>query len=142
MRLRIGPVQFLNKREAISSARRRLDALGIQIPDLDASVRRLSGGQRQAIVIARALLHAHRLMMLDEPTAALGVRQTQATLDMIRSIAEHGLGVLLVSHSIDDVFAVADRVVVLRLGQVMQDSAIADTSQVEVIGRITGASMG
>jgi D-xylose transport system ATP-binding protein len=137
-----GPVHFLNKREAIRHARQRLDSLGIRIPDLDSSVRRLSGGQRQAIVIARALLHAHRLMMLDEPTAALGVRQTQATLDMIRSIAGQGLGVLLVSHSIDDVFAVADRVVVLRLGEVMHDTAVADTSQVEVIARITGASTG
>jgi ABC-type sugar transport system ATPase subunit len=135
---RFGPVAFLNRRAATRVAKRRLDEVGIRIKDFDVSVRRLSGGQRQAIAIARALMHARRVMMLDEPTAALGVHQTEQTLEVIRSVARNGLGVIVVSHSIDDVFAVADRVVVLRLGRVVCDTPASETTPDEVVGYITG----
>jgi ABC-type sugar transport system ATPase subunit len=142
VRLRIGPYKMLNRRAATRMAKQRLDEVGVSIVDLAVTVRRLSGGQRQAIAIARAMMHARRLMMLDEPTAALGVRQTRSTLEVIRSVAGRGIGVIVISHSIDDVFAVADRIVVLRLGQVVLDTPAAETTPDEVVGRITGGLMG
>jgi ABC-type sugar transport system ATPase subunit len=137
-RLRVGPVAILSRRESKRIAKQRLDEVGITIQDFSASTRRLSGGQRQAIAIARALMHARRLMLLDEPTAALGVHQTETTLEVIRSVARKGLGVIVISHNIEDVFGVADRVVVLRLGQVVLERRIAETSPDEIVGYITG----
>ena len=137
-RLRLGPVAIMNKREARRVAMQRLDEVGIKITDFSASTRRLSGGQRQAIAIARALMRARRVMLLDEPTAALGVHQTRTTLEVIRSVARKGLGVIVISHNIEDVFGVADRVVVLRLGRVVLERPIAETSPDEVVGYITG----
>jgi ABC-type sugar transport system ATPase subunit len=142
VRLRIGPIKLLNRREATRMAKQRLDEVGVRIADLDVTVRRLSGGQRQAVAIARAMMHARRVMMLDEPTAALGVRQTQSTLEVIRSVAARGIGVIVISHSIDDVFAVADRIVVLRLGQIVLDTPAAHTTPDKVVGYITGGLMG
>lgn len=142
IRFKLGPVSFLNKRLATQVAKQRLQDVGIRIPDHNISVRRLSGGQRQAVAIARGMMQARRLMMLDEPTAALGVRETKGTLDVIRSVAKQGIGVLVISHSIDDVFAVADRIMVLRLGRVVFDGRAADTTPDQVVGHITGGLMG
>jgi D-xylose transport system ATP-binding protein len=141
-RFRIGPIAVLNKREASRLAKQRLAEVGIRIPDFDVSVRRLSGGQRQAIAIARAMMHAKRVMMLDEPTAALGVHQTRSTLEVIRSVARQGIAVVVISHNIEDVFAVADRVVVLRLGREVFDRPAAETTPDEVVAYITGAVVG
>ena len=137
-RLKLGPIAFLNRREALRIAKRRLDEVEIRIDDVRASTRRLSGGQRQAIAIARALMHAQRLMMLDEPTAALGIRQTETTLEVIRSVARRGLGVIVISHNIEDVFDVADRIIVLRLGRVVLDVPAVETNPNEIVGYITG----
>jgi ABC-type sugar transport system ATPase subunit len=142
VRFRIGPIAIANKREATRLAKQRLREVGTRISDFDVSVRRLSGGQRQAVAIARAMMQARRLMMLDEPTAALGVQQTQSTLEVIRSVAAQGIGVIVISHSIDDVFAVADRIVVLRLGRVVLDTPAAATTPDDVVGHITGGVMG
>jgi simple sugar transport system ATP-binding protein len=142
VRFSFGPIGVMNKRAAVRVAKQRLDEVGIRIADFDVSVRRLSGGQRQAIAIARAMIKANRLMMLDEPTAALGVHQTQTTLEVIRSVAGRGIGVLVISHSIDDVFAVADRIVVLRLGRVVLDTPAKETSPDVIVGHITGGLMG
>lgn len=141
VRVRFGPVSFLSRREANRVAKQRLQDVGIRIPDMSVSVRRLSGGQRQAVAIARGLMHAKRLMMLDEPTAALGVRETKTTLAVIRSVARQGIGVLVISHSIEDVFAVADRIVVMRLGRVVFDGFVSDVSPDHVIAHITGVSI-
>jgi ABC-type sugar transport system ATPase subunit len=141
VRFRVGPFAFRNERAAQRIARQRLDDVGIAIKDMDASVRRLSGGQRQAIAIARAMMHAQLLMMLDEPTAALGIHQTETTLEVIRSVARNGIGVMVISHSIDDVFAVADRIVVLRLGRVILDKPAAETTEDEVVAHITGSRL-
>lgn len=102
-------------------------------------VRRMSGGQRQAVAIARARLSAPRLMLLDEPTAAISVRQIAEVLELIRGLRERGVCVLLISHRMSDVFAVADRVVVLRRGRKVADKATTDSSPEEVTALITGA---
>jgi len=142
VRLRFGPFSILNKREATRIARKRLQEVGIRIADFDVTVRRLSGGQRQAVAIARAMMQARRVMMLDEPTAALGVQQTRTTLQVIRSVAEQGIGVVMISHSIDDVFQVADRIVVLRLGRVVLDTPAAATTPDAIVAHVTGAAAG
>lgn len=105
----------------------------------DDLVRRMSGGQRQATALARARLSAPRLMLLDEPTAAISVRQIAEVLGLIHSLREQGVSVLLISHRMSDVFAVAERVVVLRRGRKVADKAIAESSPEEVTALITGA---
>ena len=102
-------------------------------------VRRMSGGQRQAVAIARTRLSDARIVLMDEPTAAISVRQVAEVLNLIRRLREQGLAVVLVSHRMPDVFSVADRVAVLRRGRKVADKAIAATSPEEVTGLITGA---
>jgi simple sugar transport system ATP-binding protein len=138
IRFRLGPLRFLDQPKAVEEARRRIHDVGADIEDLLSPVRRLSGGQRQAIAIARALVSAHRLVMLDEPTAALGVKQTRATLDLIRRVARQGVAVILISHRLDEVFAVADRIVALRQGQVTLDTPVARTTREQVVAAMTG----
>jgi D-xylose transport system ATP-binding protein len=99
----------------------------------------LSGGQRQTVAIARSMLGEPKIVMLDEPTAALGVQQTKQVLDLILRLKERGLGVVLISHNIVDVMEVADRIIVLRLGKRVATFDRASTSNDEVVGAITGA---
>ncbi len=102
-------------------------------------VRRMSGGQRQAVAIARTRLSDAKIVLMDEPTAAISVRQVAEVLNLIRRLREQGLAVVLVSHRMPDVFAVADRIVVMRRGRKVADKIIATTSPEEVTGLITGA---
>jgi len=102
-------------------------------------VRRMSGGQRQAVAIARTRLSDPKIVLMDEPTAAISVRQVAEVLNLIRRLREHGIAVVLISHRMPDVFAVADRVVVLRRGEKVADKPIGQTSPEEVTGLITGA---
>jgi D-xylose transport system ATP-binding protein len=122
------------------TARDLLASLDVRIPDVRAPVALLSGGQRQSVAIARALLGEPRMVILDEPTAALGVEQTAQVLDLIRRLRERGLAVLLVSHNLVDVRAVSDRVVVLRLGRNVADLETATASQEQIVAAITGAA--
>jgi D-xylose transport system ATP-binding protein len=100
----------------------------------------LSGGQRQTVAIARSMLGEPKVVILDEPTAALGVAQTRQVLDLITRLKERGLGVVLISHNILDIFEVADRIVVLRLGRRVATFDRAKATQEEVVAAITGAS--
>lgn len=102
-------------------------------------VRQMSGGQRQAVAIARTRLSEARLVIMDEPTAAISVRQVAEVLDLIRRLSEHGIAVILISHRMPDVFAVAHRVVVMRRGHKVSDKPTGNTSPEEVTGLITGA---
>jgi D-xylose transport system ATP-binding protein len=119
-----------------------LKDLAVTIVDLRAEVGTMSGGQRQQVAIARSLLGDPKLVLLDEPTAALGVRQTAQVLALIKRLRDQGHAVLVISHNLADIFEVADRVFVLRLGREAGDFDVRDTSQEEVVGAITGAEFG
>jgi D-xylose transport system ATP-binding protein len=119
---------------------RLLRQLSAKIPSVRIPVASLSGGQRQTVAIARSLLGAPKVVMLDEPTAALGVAQTAEVLNLVERLRENGLGVILISHNMSDVMAVADRVAVLRLGRNNGVFRVADTTSQEIIAAITGAT--
>ena len=102
-------------------------------------VRRMSGGQRQAVAIARTRLSDPKIVLMDEPTASISVRQVVEVLNLIRRLRDHDIAVVLISHRMPDVFAVSDRIVVLRRGEKVADKAISDSSPEEVTGLITGA---
>ena len=119
-----------------------LGRLAVTIIDMRSEVGTLSGGQRQQVAIARSLLGDPRVVILDEPTAALGVRQTAMVLDLIKRLREEGHAVVVISHNLADVFEVADRIFVLRLGREAGDIAAGETSQEEVVAAITGATGG
>jgi D-xylose transport system ATP-binding protein len=117
-----------------------LENLAVTIVDLRAEVGTMSGGQRQQVAIARSLLGEPKLVMLDEPTAALGVRQTAQVLELIKRLKQQGHAVVVISHNLADVFEVADRVFVLRLGRPAGDFPIGETSNEEIVAAITGAA--
>ncbi|RFU39672.1 sugar ABC transporter ATP-binding protein [Actinomadura logoneensis] len=121
------------------TARDLLASLDVRIPDLRTPVASLSGGQRQSVAIARALLGEPRAVLLDEPTAALGVEQTAQVLALIRRLRERGLAVLVISHNLADVRAVSDRIAVLRLGRAAGVFPTAETTTEAVLAAITGA---
>jgi D-xylose transport system ATP-binding protein len=121
-------------------SRRLLDTLAVRtLRSVRTEVGSLSGGQRQTVAIARSMLGEPRLVILDEPTAALGVAQTAQVLQLVRRLREQGLGVIMISHNLADVFEVADRVVVLRLGRNAGEFPVDGTNQNEVVAAITGA---
>ena len=119
---------------------RLLRQLSAKIPSVRIPVASLSGGQRQTVAIARSLLGAPKVVMLDEPTAALGVAQTAEVLNLVERLRENGLGVILISHNMSDVMAVADRVSVLRLGRNNGTFNVSQTTSQEIIAAITGAT--
>lgn len=119
---------------------RLLRELSARIPSVRIPIASLSGGQRQTVAIARSLLGRPKVVMLDEPTAALGVAQTAEVLNLVERLRENGLGVILISHNMSDVMAVADRVVVLRLGRNNGEFLVRDTTSQEIIAAITGAT--
>jgi D-xylose transport system ATP-binding protein len=119
-----------------------LSRLAVTIVNLRSEVGTLSGGQRQQTAIARSLLGDPKVVLLDEPTAALGVRQTAQVLELIKRLREEGHGVVVISHNLADVFEVADRVFVLRLGRKAGDFDVREVSQEEVVAAITGAEFG
>ena len=118
-----------------------LNELSARIPSVRTPIASLSGGQRQTVAIARSLLLDPKVVILDEPTAALGVAQTAEVLDLIERLRERGLGVVMVSHNMEDVQAVADRIVVLRLGRNNGDFDVATVTTEELVSAITGASV-
>ena len=102
-------------------------------------VKQMSGGQRQAVAIARTRLSDPKIVLMDEPTAAISVRQVAEVLNLIRRLRDHGIAVILISHRMPDVFAVADRIAVLRRGRMVASKPISQSSPEEVTGLITGA---
>jgi ABC-type sugar transport system ATPase subunit len=114
--------------------------LGARIPSVAQMTGQLSGGQQQSVAIARALTFNPKLVIMDEPTAALAVREVEHVLDLIRNLKSHNIAVILISHRLTDVFAVCDRIVVLRQGAVIADDATRDTSMNAVVAHIVGAT--
>jgi D-xylose transport system ATP-binding protein len=119
-----------------------LENLAVTIPSVRSEVGTLSGGQRQQVAVARSLLGDPKLVLLDEPTAALGVAQTAQVLALIKRLKERGLGVIVISHNLADVFEVCDRVFVMRLGREAGNFPIGSTSNAEIVSAITGAEAG
>jgi D-xylose transport system ATP-binding protein len=139
-RLRAGVV--LDESSMERSSRETLDSLSVTtLKSVRQTVAGLSGGQRQAVAVAKSVMWDSRLVILDEPTAALGVAQTRQVLDLVRRLAERGLGVVMISHNLHDVFESADRVTVLRLGQRVAELKVSETSQQEVVHAITAGTL-
>lgn len=137
--LRTGPFGILDKKKMAQESLSLLQRLKINIPELSTSVLSLSGGQRQAIAIARNVYWNAKMVIMDEPTAALGVRERNNVLDIIRTLREQGVTVLLISHNMEDVFAVTDHIAIMRRGQKRADLMTKETTTAEVVSVITGA---
>ncbi|MCB0122545.1 MAG: sugar ABC transporter ATP-binding protein [Caldilineaceae bacterium] len=119
-----------------------LTTLHVRIPSVRTRVAALSGGQRQSVAVARAAMWNSKVVLLDEPTAALGVEQTQQVKELIRRLRDQGLGVVVISHNLVDVFAVCDRIIVLRLGRRVATFETKSSNAEQVVGAITGAVFG
>jgi ABC-type sugar transport system ATPase subunit len=139
MRHQLGFLRVLDRPFMLRQARQVLDQLDIRIPELRSPIRQLSGGQRQAVSIARAVYWNAHLMIMDEPTAALGVPEQLKVLELIRTLRHQGVPVILISHNMQDVFAVADRVIVMRRGSKAGEARISDTNENDVVGLMVGA---
>ncbi|WP_018157211.1 ATP-binding cassette domain-containing protein [Demetria terragena] len=137
----LGTLGFLDRKGMREEARRQLDALGIgTVQDITVPVEALSGGQRQAVAVARAAMFGSKVVIMDEPTAALGVRETRHVLDLIQRISARGLPVVLISHDMPAVFDVADRIHVHRLGTRAGIVKPSDVTMSDVVSFITGAA--
>ena len=135
------PLPVINETQMEQHTGELLDELSVTtLGSVRTEVGSLSGGQRQSVAIARSLLGEPKVVLLDEPTAALGVAQTAQVLALIKRLRERGLGVVVISHNLEDVFEVADRIVVLRLGRREATFDVSKTTREEVVAAITGAS--
>jgi simple sugar transport system ATP-binding protein len=135
----LGKLGFLDKAEMRRRSDEAFRNLGVRIQDTSARVANMSGGQRQGIAISRAVTWAQKVVFMDEPTAALGVVQTRNVLDQIKRVREHGRSVVLISHNLPEVFEVADRIEVLRLGARVARLRPKDVSMEDVVAAMTGA---
>ncbi len=138
MRRAFGFLPVLDRKAMAEAARDTMARLDFHVDRLDAPVGRFSGGQRQAVAIGRAMYWNARVILMDEPTAALGVPEQRKVLTLIRSLKEQGRGVIFISHNLQDIFAVADRIVVLRRGSLAGERLIEDTSHDEVVKLMIG----
>jgi D-xylose transport system ATP-binding protein len=132
----------LDEMEMEERARDLLAHLAVTVTNLRAKVGRLSGGQRQQVAIARAMLGDPAVVILDEPTAALGIRQTAQVLGLVKRLRDDGKGVIVISHNLENVFAVADRICVLRLGRVVGTFDAHTAAKADIVAAITGADAG
>jgi len=138
VRKQVGPLRVLDHAAMYRRAGQLFNELKSETRPRDL-VKQMSGGQRQAVAIARTRLSEPKIVLMDEPTAAISVRQVAEVLNLIRHLRDQGIAVILISHRMPDVFAVADRIVVLRRGRKVADKPIAESSPEEVTGLITGA---
>ncbi|MBV9713157.1 MAG: sugar ABC transporter ATP-binding protein [Ktedonobacteraceae bacterium] len=136
------PLRTINETDMENRTIQVLKTLDVKIPSVRTLVASLSGGQRQSIAVAKTILRNAKVVLLDEPTAALGVAQTRQVLNLIRRLREQGLAVIVISHNLADVFEVVDRVVVLRLGKKVGAFDIKSTTAEQVVAAITGAEFG
>jgi ABC-type sugar transport system ATPase subunit len=128
--------QWLDEGQMRAQAQELLSSIGLDLNPKQL-VRTLSGGQRQAVALARAIFFQAKIVLLDEPTAALGVAETQATLEIIQQFRDHGHGVMVVSHNLEDIFRITDRIVVMRAGRVVGVRSTRTTTSSEIVNLIT-----
>ena len=133
-----GPLRRLDREAMVAETMELLDELDVRIDSPEKAIRDLSGGQRQAVAIARAMHWAPGVVLMDEPTAALGVAETERVEELIRRMRERGRAILLVSHSLDQVFRLADEICVLRRGRQVGTRRASETSGDEIVAMITG----
>lgn len=138
---RIFGISFVARREMRERAREVLEGLGIVIPDPSAPVRDLSGGQRQAIAIARAIHWKAKLVIMDEPTAALGVPEQREVMALIERLKSQGVGIILISHNLPDIFTAGDRIIVLARGVVAGERRPSETNDEEIVRMMMGATL-
>ena len=134
--------RLLDKNRMRREAQHEMDQLKFHLPAIDSAVEKLSGGQRQGVAVARAAIFARRLVIMDEPTAALGVRESGQVLNLIRTIRDRGLPVILISHDMPHVFEVADRIQIMRLGRRAAVTTPQKNTMSEVVAIMTGAVPG
>jgi fructose transport system ATP-binding protein len=134
--------RLLDKRKMKSEAQKEMAELKFRLPSIESAVEDLSGGQRQGVAVARAAIFARRLVIMDEPTAALGVRESGEVLNLIRTIRDRGLPVLLISHNMPHVFELADRIHIMRLGRRVALTTSKQHTMGEVVAIMTGAMPG
>src|SRR6266536_3839434 len=130
---------FLDKKAMRRRAEDEMRRHKIGIQSVEQPVLSLSGGQRQAVAVARAIAWGNRIVIMDEPTAALGVRESQMVLELIKEVRSQGIAVIMISHNLPEVFAVADRITVLRLGRTITTLETSQTTLDAVVGMMTGA---
>ena len=138
VRKRWGPVLVLDQRSMEKQTAEKLDSLGVRVKNLRAWVARLSGGQRQSIAVARAASFGRKIVILDEPTAALGVKESKHVLQIVRELKHKGASVIIITHNMEHAFAIADRFLVIRLGRVVGARKRSDTNIDEIVKMITG----
>jgi simple sugar transport system ATP-binding protein len=134
----LGRLGFIDRAAMRRRTAEQLSAFGITLPSERMEIGALSGGQRQAVAVARAAMWGGRVLLLDEPTAALGVHQRELVFRLMRTARDAGLAIVFISHNILEIFEVADRITVLRLGRTVLTSRISDTSADEVVGAMAG----
>jgi ABC-type sugar transport system ATPase subunit len=134
------PILVIDRQRIEREAEAMIRKLGARVPSVQYIVGQLSGGQQQSVAIARALTFNPKLVIMDEPTAALAVREVEHVLDLIRELKNQNIAVILISHRLTDVFAVCERIIALRQGQAVADEAIGQTSMNEVVAHIVGAA--
>jgi ABC-type sugar transport system ATPase subunit len=134
-----GVLNTLDRRKMRAESATILNRLEIEVPSLTQQIRNLSGGQRQAVAIARSIYWNARLMIMDEPTAALGVIEQRKVLMLVRTLAAQGVPVIIISHNMQDVFAVADRIVILRRGKKVAERIAAESTPDEIVSLMVGA---
>jgi simple sugar transport system ATP-binding protein len=135
----LGKLGFLDNGAMRKRTKEAFTTLGVGVQDVEAPVANFSGGQRQGVAVARAVTWASKVVFMDEPTAALGVVQTRAVLDLIRRVRDTGLTVVLISHNMPDVLAVSDRVEVLRLGERVAQFKTSEATTDKLVGAMTGS---
>jgi simple sugar transport system ATP-binding protein len=130
----------IDRQKARSEAMRMIGELGARVPSVDIKVGHLSGGQQQSVAIARALTFSPKVVIMDEPTAALAVREIAHVLELIKKLKSQGISIILISHRLTDVFEVADRIVALRQGRIIADEKTEETTMQRVVSHIVGAN--
>ncbi len=137
-----GPLSIMDEVAMEKRAIETLRRLSVKIPSVRTPIASLSGGQRQSVAVARSVLWENRVVLLDEPTAALGVAQTREVLDLVLRLKDEGHGVVIISHNLEDVFKVADRITVLRLGRYVGTYDARSVGREQLVGYMTGAVSG